>query len=227
MQVDPRASAAYGDNHPFVQVTLNEFPQLVVHYPLLFTKNANTGTLLCGVMLGFDERENLFLDEWAELEFYRPLMLQRVPFYAHGPELAIDLDHPRVGTHGGQPLFTELGEPTEYLRSIFWAFQDLKPAIEATKKFIATLIELHLIEPVDIEAEFEDGSTHARVGMYTVNQETLSRLPDRAVLELFRCGYLRLIHLMIASLRQFPILARKKNGRILEATEGLAGVSAG
>jgi hypothetical protein len=58
-----------------------------------------------------------------------------------------------------------------------------------------------------------------------VNQETLSRLPDEAVVELFRRGYMRLIHLMIASLKQFPVLARKKNGRLLEATRGLAGAS--
>jgi hypothetical protein len=31
---------------------------------------------------------------------------------------------------------------------------------------------------------------------------------------------------MIASLKQFPILARKKNNRILKATESLAGVRA-
>jgi hypothetical protein len=55
-----------------------------------------------------------------------------------------------------------------------------------------------------------------------VNQDALSALPDRTVVDLFRLGYLRLIHLMIASLKQFPVLARKKNGRILQATEKLA-----
>jgi hypothetical protein len=51
-------------------------------------------------------------------------------------------------------------------------------------------------------------------------------LPDATVIELFRTGYLRLMHLMIASRRQFPILARRKNQRILEPTAGL-GVSPG
>ena len=46
----------------------------------------------------------------------------------------------------------------------------------------------------------------------------------QVVVELFRLGYLRLMHFMIASLKQFPVLARKKNGRILKATESLAGV---
>jgi len=226
LRVDARASAAYGDNQRFTHVIANEFPLLVVHYPILFSKDASTGEFYCGVMLGFDEGENLFLEEWRDLEFYRPLGLQRVPFYAHGPDVAIDLDHPRVGVEGGTALFTEFGEPTRYLQSIIWAFQDLSSGIAVTRYFIARLLELKLIEPISIEAEFDDGVTRDCVGLYTVNQETLSALPDETVVELFRRGYLRLMHLMIASLKQFPVLARKKNGRILRATEGLAGVRA-
>lgn len=226
LKVDGRACAAYGDNQHFTHVIVNEFPQLLVHYPILFSKDRNTGEFYCGVMLGFDEGENLFLEEWRDLQFYRPLGLQRVPFYAHGPEVAIDLDHPRVGVEDGQALFTELGQPTRYLQRIIWAFQDLAPGIEVTRHFIARLLELKLIEPIDMEAEFDDGRIINCNGLYTVNQETLSRLPDAAVVELFRRGYMRLIHYMIASLKQFPVLARKANGRTLRATESLPGVRA-
>lgn len=224
LKVDARASAAYGDNQRFTHVIVNEFPHLVVHYPILFSKDANTGEFYCGVMLGFDEGENLFLDEWRDLEFYRPLGLQRVPFYAHGPDVAIDLDHPRVGVEEGVALFTEFGDPTRYLQRIIWAFQDLSSGIAVTRHFIARLLELKLIEPISVEAEFDDGTSRDCAGLYTVNQDTLAALPDQTVVELFRRGYLRLIHLMIASLKQFPVLARKKNGRILRATESLAGV---
>lgn len=226
LKVDGRASAAYGDNRRFVQVIAKEFSQLVVRYPILFSKNAATGEFYCGAMLGFDEGENLFLEEWSEREFYRPLSLQRGPFYAHGGELAIDLDHPRVNAEGGKPLFDEFGQPTRYLQGIIWAFQDLKPGIEVTKVFISRLLELNLIEPIDIEVEFDDGTMRNCEGLYTVNQEVLSRLPDAVVVELFRRGYLTLIHLMIASLKQLPLLARKKNGRLLKGTEGLGGARA-
>ncbi|EQD54385.1 VCBS protein, partial [mine drainage metagenome] len=66
---------------------VSEFPHLVVRYPILFGKHQQTGQFLCGVMLGFIEGENQFLDPWRrDPEFYRPLMLQRSPFYALGPE---------------------------------------------------------------------------------------------------------------------------------------------
>jgi hypothetical protein len=222
--VDGRASAAYGDSQRFVQVMINEFSLLVVHYPILFSKNAQTGHIYCGAMLGFDEGENLFLEEWVEREFYRPLTLQRGPFYARGPDLAIDLDHPCVGAEGGRPLFTEQGEPTRYLQSVIWAFQDLVPGAEQTQLFIARLLELKLIEPIDIEVELSDGTTRNCVGLYTINQAVLAKLPEELVVELFRRGYMRLIYLMIASLKQVPVLARKKNSQLLEATETLAGV---
>jgi len=224
LKVDGRASAAYGDNQHFTHVIVNEFPHLLVHYPILFSKDRNTGEFYCGAMLGLDPGENLFLEEWRDLQFYRPLGLQRVPFYAQGPEVAIDLDHPRVGVADGQLLFTEHGEPTRYLQRIIWAFQDLAPGIEVTRHFIARLLELKLIEPIDMEAEFDDGRIINCDGLYTVNQDTLSRLPDAAVVELFRRGYMRLIHYMIASLKQFPVLARKKNARLLQGTAGLVGV---
>jgi hypothetical protein len=224
--VDGRPSAAYGDKQRFVQVIIQEFPQLVVHYPILFTKHPETGQIYCGAMLGFDEGENLFLREWSDREFYRPLTLQRGPFYVQGPELAIDLDHPRVGAEGGKRIFTDEGKPTKYLESIMWAFQQLMPGVEMTKVFIARLLELKLIEPVDVEVQFDDGAMRKCVGLYTVNQEVLSRLPDEVVVELFRRGYMRLIHYMLASLKQVPVLARKRNAQLLEATASLTGVRA-
>jgi hypothetical protein len=226
LKVDARPSAAYGDNQRFAHVIVSEFAPLIVHYPVLFAKDPQTGEFHCGAMLGFEEGENLFLEEWRDQQFYRPLSLQRVPFYAHGPEVAIDLDHPRVGVEDGKPLFTPQGQPTRYLQSIIWAFQDLKPGIELTRHFIGRLLELKLIEPVEIEVEFDDGKIINCEGLYTVNQETLSALSDAAVVELFRRGYLRLCHYMISSLKQVPVMARKRNARLLESTEGLAGAQA-
>lgn len=228
LKVDGRPSAAHGDNQHFAQVIVTEFPHLVVHYPILFGKHEQTGQFLCGVMLGFVEGENQFLEEWRrEPEFYRPLMLQRGPFHAHGPELAIDLDDPRVDAEGGTPLFSADGQPGSYLQSIIWAFQNLQPGLERTRRFVARLLELNLIEPIDIEAEFEDGTLHHCQGLYTVNQEVLAGIADAVAVELYRRGYLALIHMMIASLKQVRVMARQKNARLLRKTEGLVKAQGG
>lgn len=224
LRVDGRVSAAYGDSQRFVQVITGEFAHLVIHYPILLSKDSVTGQFLCGVMLGYDRDENLFLEDWRQGQAYRPLMLQRAPFCAHGKELAIDLDHPRVGVEGGEPLFTDNGHPTQYLESIRQTFRYLQPGLRATKVFVSHLLELKLIEPIDLEVEFDDGSRRDGVGLYTIDQGALGALSDSAVVELHRRGYLRLIDFMIASLKQLPILTSRKNARLLRGTETLAGL---
>jgi hypothetical protein len=212
-------SARHGDSQRFVSVVVKEFPHLVAHYPLFFAKDSETGAFYCGAVLGFDEGENLFLNEAGDRQdAYRPLNLQRGPFYVAGNDLAIDLDNPRVGAEGGQELFTADGEPTPYLESIRYAFRELKPGQEMTKVFIDTLLGLKLIEPIDINVGFDDGTKRDLQGLYTISQDTLRALPDETVLSLFRRGYLHLIYLMVASLQQVPVLAQKKNRRLHESS---------
>ena len=43
LRVDGRPSAAYGDNQRFAQVIVGEFAHLLVHYPILFSKDGATG----------------------------------------------------------------------------------------------------------------------------------------------------------------------------------------
>jgi len=216
VKVQASAAARYGDNQRFVAVIAGEFPHLAVHYPILLTKDQDTGAFFVGAMLGFDEGENLFLDEGG-METYRPLNLQRGPFFTAGSEVAIDLDSPRID-EAGKPLFTEDGEPTQYLQSIMALFRDLKPGLEVTKLFVESLTKRKLIEPIDIDVAFDDGSKRRLAGLYTVNQDALRALPDADVVELFRRGYLQLIYLMVASLKQVPVLARRKNDALLKAT---------
>lgn len=214
------AAARYGDNQRFVPVIVGEFPHLAVHYPILLTKDSNTGGFFVGAMLGFDEGENLFLDAQG-MATYRPLNLQRGPFFTAGNDLAIDLDNPRIG-EGGRALFTDGGAPSQYLQSIMALFRDLNRGLDHTRHFVEKLAALKLLEPVDISVAFDDGDKRILTDLYTINQDALRQLPDPAVLELFRAGYLQLIYLMVASLKQVPVLAQKKNSTLLRAA-GLAG----
>jgi len=211
LRVNAAPSLELGDNQRFVPVVISEFPSLALCYPVLFSKDAETGQFYCGAMLGFDAGENLFIDAQGDKSLYRPLNLQRAPFYTAGDELGIDLESPRVGAAGEQALFGDSGEPSPYLQSIMAVMRELKPGLERTKVFIATLMELKLIEPVTIKSQFDDGSQREASGLYTVNREALAALNDAAVLDLFRRGYLQLIYLQRTSLSHISTLARKKN----------------
>ncbi|MEE3627576.1 SapC family protein [Nitrospirillum sp. BR 11752] len=215
LHVKAKASPAFDAKH-FVAVIVAEFPLLAVQCPILFSKDAETGAFLCGAVLGFQQNENLFLTQegW---QGYRPLNLQRGPFYTVGDDLGIDLDDARVGRDVGEPLFGANGEMTPYLKGIIAAMQELRPGLERTKRFIDTLIGLKLIEPIDISLSFDDGSQLQLDGLYTIDRDALRALPDAAVLDLFRRGYMQLIYLMIASLKHIPLMAERKNKRLTSA----------
>lgn len=213
VRVETAASSRYGDGQRFVPVVVGEFSNLVAHYPIFFSKDAQTGSFYCGAMLGIDEGENLFLTEGRSFDAYRPMNLQRGPFYTAGGDIAIDLDHPRVGENG-QALFEDDGRPSPYLSSVINLFRDLKPGLDQTKVFVETLLAMKLIEPVDISLAFDDGSKRQLEGLYTINRDRLKKLADDKIVELFHRGYLQAIYLMIASLKQVPVLAQKKNSRL-------------
>jgi hypothetical protein len=223
LRVHAQAAAHYGDNQRFVAVVVNEFHALAMHYPILFSKDADTGQFYCGAMLGFDAGENLFLNEHRSLSVYRPLNLQRGPFLTAGSDLAIDLDHPRVASSGDQELFTEAGEPSKYLQSVMGLMRELRPGLERTRIFIDTLMSLKLIEPMTIAARFDDGVSREFTGLYTINRDQLKQLADPAVLDLFRRGYLQLIYLMLASLDHVSALAQRKNRSFLPGGDSLQG----
>ena len=223
LRVKPEASARYGDNQRFVPLVISEFPLAAIHYPILLSKDAETGAFYCGAMLGFDLGENLFLTQGGGHDAYRPLNLQRGPFFTAGDDLAIDLDSPRIGGADAQTLFSETGAPTPYLESIMALMRELRPGLERSRTFIKALMDLKLVEPVTISAAFDDGSKREAVGLYTIDQNVLRGLSDAVVIDLFRRGYLQLIYLMIASLKQVPVLAQRKNRRFLQGSESLAG----
>ena len=220
LRVKAGPSASLGDAQRFAPVVPSEFTQMATACPLFLSKDADTGAFYCGAMLGFDEGENLFLDDDA-YHGHRPLSLQRMPFYISGPDLGIDLDHPRLGGADGVAVFDADGKPTAYLESVIASFRDLRAGQEQARVFIETLLEYDLVEAVDLDIAFDDGAHHHIRGLYTINRQSLDGLGDAVVVELFRRGYLLLIHAMLVSQKQLPSLIERRNARKLRASAGL------
>ncbi|CUS44930.1 SapC-like S-layer protein [hydrothermal vent metagenome] len=214
LRVDGTASRQLGDGVKLVSVVLREFALLALDYPILFGKQSDTGAFFCAAMLGFDEEENLFLRPGGGMDGYRPLNMERIPFFATETGLAIDLDSPRVGGPGGERLFDDAGEPAPYLQRIISIFRELRPGMEETRAFIRTMLDLKLGEPVDISVSFDDGVRRSVEGAYTINRDALADLDDAQVVDLFRRGYLHAASLMIGSLNQVTSLARRRNDRL-------------
>ena len=64
-------SAELGDNVWFTPTFPQEFRTLQKHYPIVFTKNAETGQFQAVALMGFEVGENLFLEYHAATIFDR------------------------------------------------------------------------------------------------------------------------------------------------------------
>ncbi len=217
LRVVTTRSAAYGDNVMFAPTFPAEFRTLQAHYPIVFRKT-NDGTSFEPVALfGFQEGENLFLgaDGWEATDI--PLTIERLPFLigVNGDELMVhvDLDSPRVGTDGGEPVFREHGGNTEFLERMNSTLLAIHQGVQATPAFIGALLEHELLESFVFDIELDDGSQNRLAGFYTIDEDRLASLGAAALERLHRPGHLLAIHMVLASLSQFRALIERKNRR--------------
>lgn len=195
----------------FVQIVAGEFAAAAAICPVLFTKEASTGSFFTGAMFAFKPGES-FIKQHSERGGFEPLSLQRDGFFISGEHIAIDLDNPRFSDTEGEPLFDGTGHPSVGLRRVQRALGQLQAGLETTNRFIQALAQRKLIEPIDISLSFDSVAEQLTLqGLYTVSLDSLRSLSDAAALQLFRAGHLQLAYTMSASLEQLPLLARLRD----------------
>ena len=85
---------------------------------------------------------------------------------------------------------------------------------QQTQSFIDTLQQHELIESVEIKVTLDDDSNHSMDFLYTINEEKVSQLPDQVVADLHRLGYLKAIHMILASMPNMSDLITMKNRQL-------------
>ncbi|EGD60391.1 hypothetical protein Y88_0039 [Novosphingobium nitrogenifigens DSM 19370] len=209
---------ALGDGLGMVSVVPTEIPALITSYPLFFRRSPATGRYELGAMLGFEAEENLFLSDDGWDASYVPLTLRRAPFAvqqsASSPDrnsLMIDLDSPRLSLATGDVLFFSDGRPSERLQAIVDALEALVKGAGIGRDYVDVLDALGLIEPVDVRIDLGNGVTHNPPGLFTIAQSRLTDLPDAALTDLHRRGYLGWVYQQAASVGQIANLILRKN----------------
>lgn len=233
--IDTNKIEQHGSNLNLVPTVVGEFASLACHYPIVITKNEETGQFVPVAMLGFNQGENLFWDkvqeQWTGL--YLPLQIQRQPFFLGAVEEAgevksvvcMNTDSPAVveeGSESGQVtqqkrLFTEDGQETEFFHQSKASLAQLLQGEKETDAFIKQLLELDLLQTLSLEITFEDSSTHSVKGLYTINKNKLMSLSQESVWSLHSSGFLEAIHTLSTSLGQIYRLVDLKNKRLASA----------
>jgi hypothetical protein len=223
LRVITERSAKYGDNVWYVPTFPAEFRNVQRCYPIYFTKMPETGRFQAVAVFGFEERENLFLDENGWNAPYVPLSVVRQPFLIGRQEsgdetgpgtqlvLSVDRDNPRCSTTEGEPLFLEHGGSSAYLEQVTEILQMIYAGYENSAGFADMLLGMDLLESFVLDVELDDGSNHRLTGFYTIKEESLQELSGSDLALLRNNGYLEAIYMVIASMSHIPDLLQLKN----------------
>lgn len=222
LRVHVGASAVYGDNVMACVSTPSEFRGVQAHYPVVFRRNIANGAFSALALFGFENGENLFLNNDCWDARYRPMAQAVQPFLigktasdGDGAQVHIDMDSPRISANGeGTRVFDLDGRPTPYLEAATTRLADLDHGYRQSPDFCATLERLDLLEPFTLEVPLDDGSRHSLVGYHIVAEERLAALDGSVLGDLQAKGYLLPIFMAVASLSRFSDLVARKNARL-------------
>lgn len=224
IKINTKRCAEFGDNVWYTLTFPDEFRAVQAYYPIFFQKDATNGRFMPVALFGFQHEENLFLNDKGWDAGYIPCSVARHPFLIgnkHGSGdtqddrvLLLDMDNPRVNKNEGQSLFLEFGGNSDYLDNIAAMMEALHHGVASNEDFINCLTELDLLESFTMDIQLNDGSKHQMIGFYTINEEKLEQLPDDKMARLVKSGYLKAIHMTMASQGNVGHLIRRKNASL-------------
>jgi SapC len=214
------ASAELGDAVMACLTVPAEFRRIQNEFPILFRRDLEGGKFSALALFGFENGENLFLEDTHWDADYRPLSISIQPFLvglgAGGAEVHIDLDHPRVATaqEEGIRVFDSGGLPTPYLETVMAGLDELHEGHRGSGDFFEALERYELLEPFSLDVELRDGSEHRLVGYHIIDEDKLRALETGALRELYSADYLMPIFMALASLSNLSRLVTRKNRRL-------------
>lgn len=217
-------SAEYGDDVMYAMTFPFEFRNIQAFYPILFHRDKE-GDFYPQALFGFQERENLFLDESGWNAGYVPAMIRRQPFligFQRSTQgdvmqervLSLDMDHPRVSREAGEPLFQPLGGRTEFLEEAATLLETIYQGYEQNREFIKALLKYGLLESVTFDIVLDDGSKNQLLGFHTIDEDKLRQLSGETLASFSEQGFLMPIFMVLASTTNIRRLVDMKNKRL-------------
>ena len=211
--VDP--AFPYAKNTHLAAASIREFAQLAGAMPLVFIQDPKTNKHHVVAMLGIEPGQNLFLQDGKWNAPHIPMNIIRYPFDVRpdGDKLGVYIDeNSELLSEEGQPLFTEAGEPSEFLENRQKFLADLANSEMMTQRFVKQVVELDLLDPIQIRLTYQSGQQRNVTGMLSINEKKLLELPEEKVVELHKAGLLGAMYAVMMSVGQLNRLVELSNG---------------
>ncbi len=199
-----------------VPITMIEMPQICHAYPIAFSPDENATPV---AILGLRDNENLFTNkkgEWAS-DIYIPSYVRRYPFIfseqAGGDQLTLCVDMTDKVTEekGEQRFFETDGQPTPLAKNALEFCKSYHAAAQQTLAFGSDLHKAGLLVERSAEIVVPGGQKINFSGFRIIDEEKLSKLDEKTLLDFRKKGWLPFIYAHLFSGAQWPRLTRQLN----------------
>ena len=211
LKINMQHGFAFAKDTHLSAVTLREFGQVATCMPMAFIQDPQSGNYHAVAMLGIESNQNLYMHDGKWQGHSVPMNIQRFPFDVRpdGDKLGVYIDeNSDLITEDGEALFTEDGEPTDFLKNRQQMLGDIANSEMATQRFVKELQDLELLEPLEMTVHYASGQQRNVTGVTTVSEARLNELEDEKILELRKTGFLGAIYAMLMSLGQLNRLVQ-------------------
>ncbi len=200
-------------------LSLSEFEPACRDYPIAFVTNDGAMTFRAVVVLGMQDKQNLFIltDGMWDRRTYLPAYVRRYPFCMSMVMVDDEAQKERIvcieesALHeSGEQLYDENGKPLLQWIVLEKMIFDYEQDLVRCESLCELIAELKLFEPFTMKAEV-DGFTMQLEGMHRVTRSALEALPADQLRRLMSAGGLEKIYSHLLSLDNFRRLLNRRS----------------
>ncbi|MBW6528203.1 SapC family protein [Sphingomonas sp. RHCKR7] len=207
-KVQPSTVAPFLANQHAIPLTVEEFPLVQRHMPIVFSSGDDAIPL---ALMGLNEGVNVFLDDGGKLleeTIYVPAYVRRYPYMlarltpdAQELSLCFDPTSPTIGAFAEGDALFEGGQPTELTRNILQFNENFEQAAARTAQFMNEVRELGLLMEGEVTIQ-QDGVEQPFVyrGFQMIDEQKLVDLRGDQLRKMSQSGLLPLLYAHLFSL---------------------------
>lgn len=207
-RIRPQDTAPFLIGQHAVPITVDEFPLVQRHMPIVFSVGDDAIPL---ALMGLNEGVNVFMGDDGKLTentFYVPAYVRRYPYMlarlrpdAEELSLCFDPTSQTIGKFDDGDALFENGQPSEITKNILGFAESFEQAGARTQNFMNELRELALLMDGEVSIQ-PDGAEQPFIyrGFQMINEEKLADMRGDQLRKMTKSGMLPLLYAHLFSL---------------------------
>jgi len=217
LRVTPNSVVEAVKNQHLINIRVAEIAKASASMPIFLNKFEGEEEWSISSITSLELNKNLFVAEEKWTVNYVPNIMRTYPFFlVQGQKdgdftVGIDEESKAFSQEEGVEIFDGEGKTTKAMESVLDLLKSDIDARVHSKKFVETLEEFDLIDPLTMRVTYQDGQVHTLTGLHSVDERKLQTMDDETFNKFRATGFLASTYAMILSIFQLNELMKRHN----------------